>query len=207
MKKFLVLAMLSAFVVVAPLSVGAQVSVGVNIGVPLPPPLVVPAPPAVVVLPGALDVYVAPDIAVDLFFYNGWWWRPWGGRWYRSRYYDRGWGFFNHVPRFYAGVDPGWRGFYASHNWHGQPWNFQRISNSQLQHNWKGWHDSGYWNQRGYGVKGYKPQPQQRAALQRGPQGRPEVRGQPNRQPQAGYAQPRGGEREGRGERREEERR
>ena len=32
------------------------------------------------VLPGAPDVYVAPEVRadVDLFFYNGWWWRPVG---------------------------------------------------------------------------------------------------------------------------------
>jgi len=207
MKKFLVLAIISVFAVVAPLSARAQVGVSVNIGVPLPPPVVVPAPPAVVVLPGALDVYVAPDVAVDLFFYNGWWWRPWGGRWYRSRYYDRGWAYFNHVPRFYAGVDPGWRGYYAGHNWHGQPWNFQRISNSQLRGNWKGWHDSGYWKQRGFGVQGYQARPQQQAARQPGHQERADVRGQPQRQQRTGYGQPRGEERQGRGERREEERR
>lgn len=207
MKKFLVLAILLAFAVVAPLSARAQVSVNVNIGVPLPPPVVVQAPPAVVVLPGAPDVYVAPDLAVDLFFCDGWWWRPWGGRWYRSRYYDRGWVYFNHVPRFYANVDPGWRGYYAGHNWHGQPWNFQRISNNELQRNWKGWHDNGYWKQRGFGVRGNQMRPQQQAARQPGYQGRPDVHGQAYRQPQAGYGQPRGEERQGRAERREEERR
>jgi len=207
MKKFLVLAIISVFAVVAPLSVRAQVGVSVNIGVPLPPPVVIPAPPAVVVLPGALDVYVAPDIAVDLFFYNGWWWRPWGGRWYRSRYYDRGWAYFNHVPRFYAGVDPGWRGYYAGHNWHGQPWNFQRVSNSQLRRNWQGWHDAGYWKQRGYGVQGYQVRPQQQAARQPGYRERADVRGQPQRQQRTGYGQPRGEERQGRAERREEGRR
>lgn len=36
-------------------------------------------------------VYAVPDVDFDIFFYGGWWWRPLGGRWYRSRYYDRGW--------------------------------------------------------------------------------------------------------------------
>ena len=55
----------------------------------LPPPVSFVVPPNVVVLPG-FDVYVVPDLDVDIFFQGGWWWRPWGGRWYRSRYHDRG---------------------------------------------------------------------------------------------------------------------
>ncbi len=205
MKKLLVWAIFLALAVVAPPLAGAQVGVSVNIGIPLPPPVVVQAPPAVVVLPGAPDVYVAPEVAgVDLFFYNGWWWRPWEGRWYRSRYYDRGWAHFNHVPGFYAKVDPGWRGYYASHNWHGQPWNFQRVPHGQLQQNWKGWHDSGYWHKQGMGSP---PRPQQQAVRQQGYQGKADFHGQPPGQPQAGHGQPRGEERQGRGERHGEERR
>jgi len=26
-----------------------------------------------------------------LVFWNGWWWRPWLGHWYRSQYYNWGW--------------------------------------------------------------------------------------------------------------------
>ena len=44
------------------------------------------------------SVYVVPDVEVDLFFWNGWWWRPWEGRWCRSRYYDRDWGYYDRVP-------------------------------------------------------------------------------------------------------------
>ncbi len=70
----------------------AQPSVHINIPIPLPPPIIFPAPPEVVVVPGT-DVYVVPDLNEDIFFYGGWWWRPWQGHWYRSRYYDRGWGY------------------------------------------------------------------------------------------------------------------
>ncbi|MCG7852783.1 MAG: hypothetical protein MIO92_09700, partial [Methanosarcinaceae archaeon] len=59
----------------------------------LPPPIPFAAPPELIVLPETY-VYVAPDIDVDLFFWNGWWWRPWEGRWFRSRNYNRDWGYY-----------------------------------------------------------------------------------------------------------------
>ena len=72
----------------------------VSIGLPLPPPIVFAAPPELMVLPET-NVYVVPDVDVDIFFYNGWWWRPWEGRWYRSRDYSSGWGHYRNVPSFY----------------------------------------------------------------------------------------------------------
>jgi hypothetical protein len=157
----------------------AQVSV--SVGIPLPPPVVFQAPPAVIVLPDTPDVYAVPDVNVDLYFHNGWWWRFWDGYWYRSHYYDRGWAYFNHVPGFYFDVDPGWRGYYTNHDWHGHPWHYDSIPYGQLQQNWKGWHDNGYWQkQRTWGVQGYQPRPQreqQAVRLQRQQQyqQRPEV--------------------------------
>src|SRR4030042_4221786 len=74
-------------------------------------------PPDVVVMPDTDDVYFVPDINVDMFFWNGWWWRSNESRWYRSQYYDRCWAYYNDVPSFYYDVDPGWRGYYRDHNW------------------------------------------------------------------------------------------
>ncbi len=108
--------------------------VNVNVGIALPPPIVAP-PPDVIVMPYAPGVYVAPEVTVDLFFWNGWWWRPWGGHWYRSRYYDRDWGYYSRgVPGFYRHVNPGWRGYYSSRMWNGHPWNYRRIPHQQFQH-------------------------------------------------------------------------
>ncbi len=99
---------------------------------------------------------------LDIFFWNGFWWRPWEGRWYRSPYYDRGWAYFDSVPRFYYDVDPYWRGHYLNHNWHGHIWNYQPIHHSQLQQNWKNWQGNRSWgNQKTWGVQGYTPKPQQ----------------------------------------------
>jgi len=229
MKRLLLHMVLFALVIAAPASAMAQVTV--SVGIPLPPPIVFQAPPAVIVLPDTPDVYAVPDVGVDLFFYNGWWWRFWDGYWYRSHYYDRGWAYFNHVPRFYYDVDPDWRGFYKSHDWHGHPWNYQRITNGQLQRNWSSWHSSGYWQkQKTWGVQGYHPRPvQEQQALrqqrQQQYQQRPEVQQHQQVQARSPSPQPpqqrqmerqgppreeRGGERgrpEGRPERGEEERR
>ena len=226
MKKLVLWTILLAAALVAPFSAMAQVNI--SVGVSLPPPVVFQAPPSVVVLPDTPDVYAVPDVDVDMFFYNGWWWRLWDGRWYRSRYYDRGWAFFDHVPKFYFDVDPGWRGYYRDHKWYGHPWNYQRIPNAQLQQNWQSWHNNGYWQrQKTWGVQGYQPRPQQqqqalRQQRQQQYQQRPEVQRQqqqrqvqrqsqvqqPQRQPQQQHAQPRGEERErsqGKPERGEEE--
>jgi len=179
MKRLVLRTILLALAVLVPISAMAQVSV--SVGIPLPPPVVFQAPPAVIVLPDTPDVYAVPDVNVDLYFHNGWWWRFWDGYWYRSHYYDRGWAYFNHVPGFYFDVDPGWRGYYSNHDWHGHPWHYDRIPNGQLQQNWKGWHDNGYWQkQRTWGVQGYQPRPQreqQAVRLQRQQQyqQRPEV--------------------------------
>jgi len=190
MKKLLFGTMLLALVITVSVPTMAQVAINVNN--PLPPPIAFQAPPDVVAMPDTSDVYVAPDINVDLFFWNGWWWRLWEGRWYRSHYYNRGWGYYNNVPSFYFDVDPGWRGYYRDHNWNGHRWNYERIPDQRLQQNWKSWHNDRHWERQGtWGVQGYQPRsPQQRQALSRQRQQqyqqRPEVQQhQQQRQPQA----------------------
>jgi len=81
MKKLFLGTLLLALVIVAPVPTMAGVDINVSIG--LPPPIVFEAPPNVIVMPDTSDVYVVPDIDVDMFFWNGWWWRLWEGRWYR----------------------------------------------------------------------------------------------------------------------------
>ena len=160
MKKFFLGISLLALVIVVPIPTMAGVDV--SIGISLPPLIVFGAPPNVVVLPDTNDVYVVPDIDLDLFFWNGWWWRPWEGRWYRSRYYNRGWGYYNAIPSFYFDIDPGWRGYYRDHNWYGHSWSYERIPNRRLQKNWRKWHNNRHWErQKTWGVQGYQPRPQE----------------------------------------------
>ena len=213
MNKLLLGTLLLALAIVVPVPTRAGVNIG--IGISVPPPIVFAAPPAVIALPETNDVYVVPDINVDIFFWNGWWWRLWDGRWYRSYYYDRGWAYFNRVPRFYFDVDPGWRAYYRDHNWRGHRWDYERIPDRQLQQNWKSWHANRHWErQKSWGVQGYQARPQQqrqelRHQRQEQYNQRPEVqRHQPQRQeqqrqprvrqpqrqqqPQGQHAQPRG---------------
>ncbi|MFA7013242.1 MAG: hypothetical protein WC202_09840, partial [Desulfobacterales bacterium] len=155
-----------------------------------PPPIAFAGSPYLVVMPETYDVYVVPDISVDLFFWSGWWWRPWGGHWYRSQYYNRAWVRYNSIPSFYFDVDPDWRGYYRGRNWHGHRWEYQRIPHHRVQQNWKSWQNNRHWErQRTWDVRNYKPRPPQqreiiRQTRQRQYQQRqPQVQ-QPRRQPQ-----------------------
>jgi hypothetical protein len=151
---------------------------GVEVNISLPMPIVFAAPPVVVVIPGTY-VYAVPDIDEDIFFYNGWWWRPWEGRWYRSRHYDSGWAWYRSVPSFHSRIPPRWRNDYREHRWGGREWNYRPIPHQDLQRNWRSWEKSRHWERRdGWGVKGMnrqaRPQPPSRQAAP--PKSRPEPR-------------------------------
>jgi hypothetical protein len=179
MKKLLLGTILLALAIVVPIPVMAQVNI--SIGFPLPPPIVFAAPPGVIAMPETSGVYACPEIDADLYFWNGFWWRLWEGRWYRSQYYDRGWGYYNSVPSWYYDVDPGWRGYYRNHNWNGHPWNYERVPYQRFQQNWRGWQTNrSYGGQKSWGIQGYQPRPQQqmqglRQQRQQQYQQRPEV--------------------------------
>ena len=150
-------------------------------GTPAPPPIPFAAPPDVIALPETSGVYVDPNIDADMYFYNGWWWRLWEGCWYRSHYYDRGWGYYNDVPSFYYDVDPGWRGYYRDHNWNGHRWNYERIPYQRFQQNWGSWQTNrSYGGQKTWGIQGYQARSQRemqglRRQRQQQYQQRPEV--------------------------------
>ena len=194
MKKSFWGALLLALVLVVP--VPTMAGVNVNVSIALPPLIVFEAPPEVVVIPET-NVYVVPDLDVDIFFFNGWWWRPWEGRWYRSRNYSSGWSYYRNVPSFYTGIPSGWRNDYRDHRWGGHPWNYQRIPHQQLQRNWSNWEKSGHWErQNTWGVQGLKPQTRSQQpshAVQPKFQANPQVREagkpQPSR-PQSREVQP-----------------
>ena len=139
----------------APVSAVADVDVRVNINIPLPPPIIFPAPPEVIVIPETY-VYTVPDVDVDIFFFEGWWWRPWQGRWYRSRYHDRGWGYYQYgVPAFYSRVPPGWRAYYKDRRWKGYRWEYRRIPYGYAERNWDDWQKTRHWEKdRAWGVRG-----------------------------------------------------
>jgi len=176
MKKLFLGTLLLALVFLLPVPTMARVDVSVGISLP---PIVFAAPPALIVLPGTY-IYVVPDYDEDIFFYGGWWWRPWRGHWYRSRHYNSGWGYYQSVPSFYGWIPSSWRNDYRNHRWGGHQWNYQRIPQQQVQRNWQGWEKNKHWEkQNTWGVQGLKPQTrsqQPSQAVQPRPQARPQSR-------------------------------
>ncbi len=166
MKKLLFGTMFLVMVFIVPIPTMAQVDIRINI--PLPPPLLFPAPPEVIVIPGTY-VYAIPDIDDEIFFWDGWWWRLWEGRWYRSRYYDRGWVYYRYIPYFYYDIDFAWRKYYRDRVWHGHRWEYQRIPYQHLQKNWRVWQNNRYWErERRWNVEKYQPPtPNQREEFRR----------------------------------------
>jgi hypothetical protein len=132
----------------------ARISVGLNINIPLPPFITFSGPPSLVVIPET-DVYADPDLGVNMYFYGGWWWRPWQGRWYRSHDYNSGWEYYRNTPSFYNRVPSGWRSSYRDRRYKGNEWNSRRIPHDQVQQNWRTWQKNRYWEkQNNWGVSG-----------------------------------------------------
>ncbi len=178
MNKLFLGKVLLALVFVLPAQALAAVNVDVSIS--LPPPIVFAAPPALVVLPETY-IYVVPDAEVDIFFYDGWWWRPWQGRWYRSHSYSSGWGYYRSVPSFYRQIPSTWRNDYREHRWRGHQWDYRPIPHHEVQQNWKGWKKDKHWEkQNTWGVRDLKPRTQARQqppAVEAQHQGKTKVQG------------------------------
>jgi hypothetical protein len=151
MKKLLFGTILWAGLIVFPIMSMAQI----NIPIPLPPPIPFIAPPNVVVLPGT-DVYAVPDVKEELFFRNGSWWRRHDGRWYRSKYYDRGWAYYRDSPSWYRGIPRDWRDRYRDHRWGGHSWNPPHVTHGNLNNHWRGgqWRNDHGWSRPGGGRGG-----------------------------------------------------
>jgi hypothetical protein len=85
-----------------PALAGGNVSIGINIGAPAPPPLpmVVAAPPQLVVVPGT-PVYYAPDVGFNYFVYGGQYFTLYNGSWFVATTYNGPWTFVavEQVPR------------------------------------------------------------------------------------------------------------
>jgi len=151
MKKLLFGTMLLVLVLVLPDVTMGMAGGGGSVRVPLPPAIVFSAPPQLVVIPETY-VYGVPDIDVDLFFYQGWWWRPWEGRWYRSQNYNSGWGYYQRTPSFYGSVPSGWKNDYRNRRWKRQQWDRQRIPYQEVQRNHRGWEKDKHWEKNNWGV-------------------------------------------------------
>jgi hypothetical protein len=119
----------------------SEAGVNVNIGINLPA-IRFAAPPDVVVIPGTY-VYMVPDIDVDVLFFQGYWWRPYEGRWYRSRDYKGSWRYIEprRIPRGLRALPQDYR--------HRLSPGYERIPHRDVQRNWKKWDREKYWDRRG----------------------------------------------------------
>ena len=119
----------------------SEARVDVNVGINLPA-IRFAAPPAVVVIPGTY-VYMVPDIDVDVLFYQGYWWRPYQGRWYRSRDYKGGYRYIGSksIPRGLRALPQDYRNRLSS--------GYERVPHRDVQKNWKKWEKEKYWDRRG----------------------------------------------------------
>jgi hypothetical protein len=83
-------------------AVAGEVNVGVNIGIPVPPPprIVLSAPPPVVVVPHSPVSYV-PSVNFNLFVYGGQYYTFHDGAWFHARSHSGPWVFIatERVPR------------------------------------------------------------------------------------------------------------
>ena len=107
------------------------------VGVPLPPPIVIPSPPALVVVPRS-NIYIAADVGGDILFTNGAWWWLYEGRWYQSYSYSGPWQYITRerVPRFLFDFRPGFRYSYR---------NYPRLRHEEVLGNWKRWEHERHW--------------------------------------------------------------
>jgi hypothetical protein len=117
----------------------AEVNVSVGINLPV---FRFSAPPEVVVIPGTY-VYMVPDIDVDILFYQGYWWRPYEGRWYRSRDYKGKWSYVKpwRIPRGLKALPQDYR--------HRLSPGYERIPHGDVKRHWKKWEREKYWDRRG----------------------------------------------------------
>ncbi len=119
----------------------AQSDAAVNVQVNLPA-IRFAAPPEVVVIPGTY-VYMVPDIETDVLFFQGYWWRPYEGRWYRSGDYKGRWSYVapSRVPGGLRSLPQDYRHRISSPG-------HERIGHRDVKSNWKRWEREKHWDRR-----------------------------------------------------------
>jgi hypothetical protein len=107
-----------------------------EVNVPPPPPYEFPAPPSVAVIPGTY-AYVVPG--VDIAFYRGYWYRPYGGRWFWATSYNGPWVYLPPpgVPRVLLILPPGY---------YRVPHGYPIIPYARFHANWGKWERERYWH-------------------------------------------------------------
>jgi hypothetical protein len=115
----------------------AIAEVSVNINIPLPG-LIIGAPPVMMVIPGTY-AYFAPDVDADIFFYHGYWYRPYRGQWFISAGYNGPWGSIavRGVPGVLINLPPHYRRV---------PPYYRRLPYGIVRENWRTWEEERHWD-------------------------------------------------------------
>ena len=116
----------------------AEVNVSVGINLPF---IRFAGPPQVTVIPGTY-VYMVPDIEADILFFEGYWWRPHQGQWYRAKNYSGSW---RHVPS--RNIPHGLRALPQDYRHRLSP-RYERIPQHEVKRNWKKWQKEKRWDRR-----------------------------------------------------------
>jgi hypothetical protein len=137
-KRFLFLfaaAMVTMICIVTPTNSSAEVNVSINI--PLPG-LAISAPPDMAVVPGTY-VYYPPEVSADIFFYHGYWYRPYRDGWFIGNGYNGPWRSvpIGRVPRSVIAVPHGYRSEHPR---------YERIAHDDMRRNWRGWERERHWD-------------------------------------------------------------
>ncbi len=133
-----IFALLLGSLLLAPASnLAADVDVNVNIGLP---DVVLDSEPELTYIPGTY-VYFIPDRSDDFFFYQGYWWRPYQGRWFRGTGYNGPWVVVapRMVPRPFLRLPEGWRTLPPGH---------ARLKWVEVKSGWKQWEREKRWDNR-----------------------------------------------------------
>ncbi len=135
MKKYLLLGLLLASGLWS--LARAEVNVNINIGIPV---IRVSSDPVMTVIPGTY-IYFITESSEDIFFYQGYWWRPYKGRWHRANGFNGPWTFVKpgRVPPGMLRLPSGWRKLPPGH---------PMVKHSLVKNNWKQWEKEKHWDKK-----------------------------------------------------------
>lgn len=137
--KYLISFVVSLSFVFGMLLVDADARVNIDIGINVPP-LVFEAPPDLVVVPsGPANVYLVADTP-GVYFYDDYWYRFYGGRWFRAAIYSGPWAYVatSLVPVVVVDVPPDYVRYL--------PRGYYRIHYRDFHSHWRTWDRDRHWN-------------------------------------------------------------
>jgi hypothetical protein len=84
-----------------------------------------------------------------MLFYQGYWYRPYEGHWFRSRSYNGPWQYREQVPGPIVQLPPNYYRVYRE-----PPPEYRRVPYGQVKENWNNWERTRYWEKDEYWRRG-----------------------------------------------------